>query len=287
MVLRHSPFQVDFDSSGIYVFESRHAPGFEMKMGIWNFDKLCLVQQGNGTLEIADPAISFENTEIVANDIIFVPANIRHRFRDNIDHPMTLVMICFYPDTLGGSLSTKVAQDKFRQNFGTCSAFNSAQTHRMGLIMALLKRMVFEQSTERAGYSAILWGMLVQLLVMLTRSINEVSARGDLTFDDQAFAQTLDFLDEAFTEPVQIKDLATMAGLSYRRYTTLFKQAKGETVNAYITRRRIDYAKTRLQESGNVLFSALESGFGDLSHFYRVFKKETGMTPKKFIENRS
>lgn len=287
MELRKSPFQFDFDESGIYVFESRHAPGFEMEMGNWNFDKICLIQQGSGVLITADSEIPNIQSPLTAGDIIYLPAGNSHRFEDDTGNPMTLVMICFFPDTLRNLLSTQAALETYSDCFKAVIPFNLGLTHRRPAITALLQRMVFEQSTERSGYAAILWGYLVQLLVMLTRSKHEVNARAALPLSDQAFAQSLEFLDERFTDPLQINDLASMAGLSYRRYTTLFKQAKGETVNAYLTRLRIDYAKKRLGESGNVLVSALESGFGDLSHFYRVFKKETGLTPKQFIKTQS
>jgi AraC-like DNA-binding protein len=46
----------------------------------------------------------------------------------------------------------------------------------------------------------------------------------------------------------------------------------------------VEFAQKRLLETGNVLFSALDAGFGDLSNFYRVFKKETGLTPRQYIE---
>ena len=36
-------------------------------------------------------------------------------------------------------------------------------------------------------------------------------------------------------------------------------------------------------ETEDVLFAAFEAGFGDLTHFYRVFKKTAGCTPKQFI----
>jgi AraC-like DNA-binding protein len=64
-----------------------------------------------------------------------------------------------------------------------------------------------------------------------------------------------------------------MSQVSYRHYTALFRDRMGGAVNSYLTRLRIEYAKKRLSETGNILFSSLESGFADLSHFFAAVRK--------------
>jgi AraC-like DNA-binding protein len=50
-----------------------------------------------------------------------------------------------------------------------------------------------------------------------------------------------------------------------------------------MTQKRLNFACERLLASEDVLSSALESGFADLSHFYRVFHHHRGMTPLAFL----
>jgi len=277
-MLRSRPRRVEFTNSGVYVFESRHGPNFAMAMGEWEFDKLCLVRRGRGRL-----VTKTTKQPICEDDLLHLPAETPHRFVDDKNHPMTLVMICYFADMLSALPAVGAAVGNFKSAFPAMAPFNTSRTHRRPAILGALRRMVFEQTTDRPGAEAVIWGNLAHLLVMLTRSAVEVQARQALPPSTELFAQTLDFIDEHFTDPIQIKDLAAMANLSYRRYTTLFREHRGETVNVYMGRLRVAYAQRRLLETGNVLYSALEAGFGDLSHFYRVFKKTTGTTPKKFM----
>ncbi len=277
-MLRSSPKQVNLSHSGIYVFESRHGPDFSMEMGNWDFDKICFVRQGSGRL------ISPEfDRALSEDDILYIPASAPHRFSDDHGAPLTLVMVCYYRHMLQAFPAVTTALQGFQSSVPEFTVLDLAKTHRRTAVLAGLRRMVFEQTSARPGFETILWGILCQLIVMMTRTAEEYENRRHLTKGEQLFAQSLDFLEERYTDPLQIKDLAAIAELSYRRYTTLFKESKGETVNAYINRLRIDFAKKRLMETGNVLYSALEAGFGDLSHFYRVFKNATGKTPKQFV----
>jgi len=80
-----------------------------------------------------------------------------------------------------------------------------------------------------------------------------------------------------------VSELAKLTDYSERRLSTLFREATGKTMHQYLTGLRISYAKKRLLESGNITHAAFEAGFNDLSNFYRVFKKETGRTPRFFL----
>ena len=142
--------------------------------------------------------------------------------------------------------------------------------------------MILEQTRDAPGHRVLIACRLQELLIYLVRSIEDLRLRAETAGDLQrAVAGTRDYIDGHFFEPITIPRLAAMAGCSYRRFTTLFKVQTGTTVNTYITKRRIDYACRRLRETGNIASAALEAGFEDLSHFYRVFKKETGTTPAR------
>jgi AraC-like DNA-binding protein len=79
--------------------------------------------------------------------------------------------------------------------------------------------------------------------------------------------------------------LAQAVYLSPRRLHQLF-EADGETVGAYILRRRLEECaramSDRTQRSRTVTEIAFLHGFNNASHFGRVFKERYGMTPSEY-----
>jgi AraC-like DNA-binding protein len=94
-------------------------------------------------------------------------------------------------------------------------------------------------------------------------------------------------VEDFFHTSFGVKDLADMCGISSRRYSDLFKARTGKTVVQYINEKRIEFAKERLRESGQITFAAVAAGFSDVTHFYRSFKKMTGLTPGQYVEQSS
>ena len=83
---------------------------------------------------------------------------------------------------------------------------------------------------------------------------------------------------------LDIDSLASRLGLSRRSLQRHF-EAMGETVSAVILRTRLDLAHRRLlaRQDGEDLSSiaaiAYDTGFNDLSHFYRTFRTRFGTAP--------
>ncbi len=127
-------------------------------------------------------------------------------------------------------------------------------------------------------------GLFITLATRLLRTRREIIEQENMTSWEQSFNNSLKYLEENIQEKIGIAELARIAGLSYRRYTEIFKQQTGLTTNEYIRRKRIELARKLLQETGNILHASLDAGFGDLSHFYRVFKQISGITPKQYID---
>ena len=77
--------------------------------------------------------------------------------------------------------------------------------------------------------------------------------------------------------------LASQLNLSPRYLSDMLKQETGKTAIELIHIYLISEAKDRLKrDDQRVSEVAYDLGFGDLSYFSRLFKKETGMTPNQF-----
>ena len=78
-------------------------------------------------------------------------------------------------------------------------------------------------------------------------------------------------------------DVADHVGVSRTYFSTLFKKETGTGVAAYITNKRMEAARNMLQHSD---FSYAEISqilaFSSQSHFSKVFKDHTGMTPREY-----
>jgi AraC-like DNA-binding protein len=77
--------------------------------------------------------------------------------------------------------------------------------------------------------------------------------------------------------------LAREAKLSRFHFVRVFQQLTGLTPHQYVLRTRLRHAATRLAlQSSRVLDIALESGFGDVSNFNRLFRAEFRASPRSF-----
>ena len=70
-------------------------------------------------------------------------------------------------------------------------------------------------------------------------------------------SENTDYIDENFTNDIQIKNLATYAGISYRYYTFIFKRHKGTTVNAYIKNLRLNFSNLQIHNAKYACLNAV------------------------------
>jgi len=93
-------------------------------------------------------------------------------------------------------------------------------------------------------------------------------------------AAVLDWMQSEYPQRLSLTELARQMGLHPVYLSRAFRDHVGRTVSQCLTEARIRYAARRLSDPGASLADiALEAGFADQSHFTKVFKRETGMTP--------
>lgn len=80
---------------------------------------------------------------------------------------------------------------------------------------------------------------------------------------------------------IRTTELALLLGLSVSHFSHAFKQTTGVTPLAYVAALRVEAAKQHMVCSERSLSQiALMHGFCDQSHFCRVFRRQTGLSPQ-------
>ena len=87
----------------------------------------------------------------------------------------------------------------------------------------------------------------------------------------------------AYGLPVSLPDVAAHAKLSPYHFLRVYKQTYGETPHEFLTRLRIERAKTLLARgSHNVTESCFEVGFSSLGSFSALFARHVGLSPSEY-----
>ena len=93
----------------------------------------------------------------------------------------------------------------------------------------------------------------------------------------------LSFIHTHIKDRITIEDIAEHTGKSVSYISRLFKSEMNQSVSDYIRSAKIEKAKNMLRYS-QVSLVEISSylSFSSQSHFIKIFKDETGMTPKKY-----
>ncbi len=95
--------------------------------------------------------------------------------------------------------------------------------------------------------------------------------------------EAIRFVESDAARPVQLQDLAAIAGMSKYHFLRVFRRLTGVTPHQYLISARMRRAALGLASSRRpVLDVALDAGFGDLSTFNKRFRATFGLTPTQY-----
>ncbi len=95
--------------------------------------------------------------------------------------------------------------------------------------------------------------------------------------------RVFEYIDENLDAELSLSSVAEIAFFSPFHFHRVFKFITNETLNQYVTRRRIEKsALDLLHKNIPVTEISLMYGFGDISSFSRAFKKFYGVSPTEF-----
>jgi len=99
----------------------------------------------------------------------------------------------------------------------------------------------------------------------------------------RSLTQAREFMRHAYRHPVSLPDVAAIANLSPYHFLRVYKRTYGETPHSFLTRLRMEKAKTLLAKgSHNVTEACFEVGFSSLGSFSVLFADRVGLSPSEY-----
>lgn len=170
------------------------------------------------------------------------------------------------------------------RKFSHCLPLTSGQQRRF---LYYINRIT---TAEGYGSDLIEQCSMTELLLFLTllckeNSIEPSSAKlSDAGFNHK-IAEITSYIHQNIELPLSVESIASHFYLSGPYLCRLFKKCTGKTINAYIVTHRITLAKSWLEDGYGVNEVCGMCGFNDYSNFYKAFKKNVGISPKKYSQN--
>ncbi|MFA6288087.1 MAG: helix-turn-helix domain-containing protein [Opitutaceae bacterium] len=248
-----------------------------------DFSELVLVLGGRGRHALED-----ESFPVSAGNAFVVQGRQVHSFRDR--DGLVLVNVMYdparlpLPSGLLRRLPGYSALFMLEPTFRSTHRFSSRlQLDRkdLGAAEALTERIELESAQTRPGHEAVLLGLLIELMVFLSRRYGESDVRESRALLEMG--KLISTLEQRFGEPWTLDQMAKLASLSRTNLLRVFRQATGKSPIDYLIGLRIEAAKRLLRQSELLMTDiALETGFGDSNYFARQFRLVTGRTPTAF-----
>jgi len=130
---------------------------------------------------------------------------------------------------------------------------------------------------EQIGYIHIVLGTVLKQL--------EFDAAGENT-EQTLPAKLLSYVDAHYREDLSVETIAQALGYSANHVSKCFRTCFHTPISRYINTLRLKKAVLLLQKrEQNVSQCALESGFGSVRTFYRLFTEEFGCSPREFLQS--
>ena len=213
-----------------------------------------------------------------AGDIIFTPAGEPKLIRHHEEAEILKLRIapCFFDRVIAEVDRAPPESVELLDNFGT----------RDVNLEALARRVLSEIRVEDFASRICVESLASQLVVHLLRHYSTARKIDDAPsrrLPRYKLDRAIEFIDDHLRENPTLEEISQALSMSPYHFAHAFKQTTGLAPHQYVTRRRIELARSLLRETElSITQIAHHVGYSNQSHFSVVFHQCTGQTPREY-----
>jgi AraC-like DNA-binding protein/mannose-6-phosphate isomerase-like protein (cupin superfamily) len=275
-----------------FPFKSYQVKSLLVKAAIHAHDYLQIwyIRSGGCVHQINDQGVTLRG-----GDIFIIPPFVPHGVSSLQDVPVEIIGCEFPTSLLNADLPERFTSSPLF-DYGYLEPFLlPAREVNPGLhldranreiVEDLLLELLQDYSDKPPYHELSIKANVLRLLVRLARLLTaDNPGHQDRTNQKNrdALAAVLAYLHQNYTQEIYIRDLCTIALMSRSSLSDAFRHLTGQTVVDYINYLRIHKAQSLLADlSLDMTDICFHAGFNDASYFARIFRKETGVSPRAY-----
>jgi AraC-like DNA-binding protein len=257
-----------------------------LEKNTWHYHnnyEISFITEGNGKRIVADSIVEFQ-----PGDLVFIGCNLPHVWipDKNSGTPsnrfLEMVFLQFTPDVLCQQLLA-LPEFKYVARALTMSERGIqivGQTlNEVSEIMLQLPYMnSFERMLNFFKLMNIIGGSITNVPLASSEYIRQRFSTGS-----KRLSMIHEYLMNNYREEIDLEKLAELVNMAKSSLCRYFKINMGITVFEYLNKIKIDFAcKLLMDPDLNIIEVSFDSGFNNISHFNKQFRKITGLSPSEY-----
>ncbi|QHQ62368.1 helix-turn-helix domain-containing protein [Anaerocolumna sedimenticola] len=153
-------------------------------------------------------------------------------------------------------------------------------------IRDMITEIYQEWNIRGVGYRLMIKANVLRILTLLIRYSQDESKSGEelrkKKLEMKRLQDAFDYIALHFCERITLNEVAESVHMSPNYFSTYFRKATNIGFSDYIVKLRVQKAKELMKNTSlGSKEIAVRCGFSNMSNFYRLFKKQTGFSPRE------
>ena len=237
--------------------------------------EIVLVLEGTVTYTVEDSVY-----QVHKGEVLIVPPDTPHSL--NMGDGSSRYLFLFEPDAIMTMRDIKSMAVYFHKPF---HLRDGSEAHVR--IRELLLRAREAYDKKELMWNTVCYSSLLRIYALLGQrylsGIKPRSGDGLRNMDSEVITAVMTYINNHYREELSLEDVASFAGFSRYYFSRSFKRQTGYSFKDYLCQKRLQVAMDLLIRSNTPMREvAIESGFGSVATFNRVFREKKGCTPTQY-----
>ena len=272
------PFKIPKPENNALIFQIDHADAFYNKLHQHEEIQISFILEGDGDLVVGDTINRYGK-----DDIVVIGGNVPHLFRsDESSGTPSHMLTLFFEKESFGKVFFELIELKELESF-----FRKAQSGMRLLENTAEVKAIFLQLENASGLDRFIY--FLKILGYFSKSKTEtlssfISQKIYSEDEGERMSKVMNHAMSAFDTNITLEEISGIASMSPNAFCRYFKERTNKTFFQFLTEIRLEHACRLLQKNPDLSILEISelSGFRNLSHFNRKFRRYKGITPTAY-----
>ena len=218
--------------------------------------------------------------QVRKGEVLIIPPDMPHSL--SMEEGSSRYLFLFEPDAIMTMRDIKSIAMYFNKPF---HLRDGSEAHVRIRELLLRARDAYEK--REMMWNTVCYSCILRIYATLGQQyISGIRPRTDdgmRNMDSEVITAVMTYINNHYREELSLEDVARFAGFSRYYFSRSFKRQTGYSFKDYLCQKRLQVAMDLLIRTNRSMRDvAIESGFGSVATFNRVFREKKGCTPTQY-----